>query len=252
MKRWAYMAVVLLCIAGVSHADEFKTLFHQGNQFYDQGNYAAAVNAYEKIVSSGKANWQVFYNLGNSYFRLHQLGKAILSYEKALKLNPDNEDIRFNLEYANLQVVDRIPEPPRQPLVAWIERQFYAPPFTLLLYLTLGLYALGMFLLGAKYFWPRVQHLRFYRGSVWITLILFAMVSTLFLIRWYKEGTEKYAIVLKPEISVTSSPTRDAKEVFSLHEGTKLQIQELSGDWARIRLRDGKIGWIQREAIGRI
>ena len=167
-----------------------------------------------------------------------------------MKLNPDNEDIRFNLEFANLAIVDRIPEPPKQPFVVWIEKVYYAPSFSLLLWVTLALYAAGLALLAAKYFWPRVQNSGLYRALLLTDLVVFVAFLVLFLSRWYKLETEKFAIVLQPEVSVTSSPTEDATEVFALHEGTKMRIQELSGEWVRIRLRDGKSGWIRLQAIG--
>jgi Ca-activated chloride channel homolog len=40
------------------------------------------------------------YNIGNLYFQLGDYEAAILAYQEALRLNPYNEDARYNLEFA--------------------------------------------------------------------------------------------------------------------------------------------------------
>jgi hypothetical protein len=37
--------------------------------------------------------------------------------------------------------------------------------------------------------------------------------------------------------------------MFALHEGVKFQIIAQSGDYIRIRLTDGKDGWVPRAAL---
>ena len=37
--------------------------------------------------------------------------------------------------------------------------------------------------------------------------------------------------------------------MFALHEGVKIQIIAESGDFVRIRLTDGKDGWVPRGAL---
>ncbi len=252
MNRLVFGLMAAVLAFGASRADEFETLFQKGNRYYEEGKYEAAIQSYEEIVRAGRGNWQVFYNLGNAYFRQNQLGKAILNYERALKLNPDNEDIRFNLEYANLKIVDRIPEPPKQAFVRWVETLFWKPSFGFLLWMTLGFYTAGMLLLSSRYYWPRLQSRRALKAATYLSWTLFLIFAVMFLLQWYHIETRTYAIVMQKEVRVTSSPTEDAVEVFSLHEGTKVQLQELSGKWVRIRLRDGKNGWLPLDSIEKI
>ena len=60
----------------------------------------------------------------------------------------------------------------------------------------------------------------------------------------------KPAIVFARESQIQSEPNLRSENVFILHEGTKVQIIELYGeDWAKIKIEDGKIGWIPSEDI---
>lgn len=252
MRKTAWLAFFLTLGSFAAHADEAATLFRAATDAYERADYGTAIDLYEQIIGMGKASWQIYYNLGNAYFRSNQLGRAILNYERARRMNPDEEDIRFNLEYANLRVLDRVPAPPKPSAVVWLESLILSPSFTTVLWLSLGFYALGLLLLAAKFYAPKFQKMRLYRFALWTDIILFVLFFSLFSYRWYKRSTEKFAIVLVPEISVNSSPAEDAKEIFALHEGTKVQVQERSAEWVRIRLRDGKVGWLQSEAIEEI
>ena len=58
------------------------------------------------------------------------------------------------------------------------------------------------------------------------------------------------AVVMCPVTSVESSPASgSAKDLFILHEGTKVEILDQVGAWNNIQLADGRQGWIQSEDI---
>ena len=53
------------------------------------------------------------------------------------------------------------------------------------------------------------------------------------------------AIVMKTVSSVRSSPSEDsAKDLFILHEGTKVRVLEKVSGYDNIFLADGRQGWI--------
>ena len=79
----------------------------KANELYKLEKYENAIEVYNEIIKSNNNNPELFYNLGNCYFRLDEIGKSILYYEKALKLNPSDEDIKFNLKIANLKTIDK-------------------------------------------------------------------------------------------------------------------------------------------------
>ncbi|MFQ5631875.1 MAG: tetratricopeptide repeat protein [bacterium] len=252
MKQWIFIFCLFILPVSDSYADETESLFYQGNKLYENGDYSGAVDFYERILASGKQSWQLYYNLGNAYYKLNKTGMSILNYERAYKLDPENEDIRFNLQLANLAIVDRIPEPPKAEWMIWLENIQFSLSFSALVWMTLSFYAIFMLSLALKYMKPELwknRVIRFFgKASVSVFIIFFLW----FAYRWYQVETEQFAIVLQSEVSVSSSPTQDATEVFALHEGTKLKIEQHSGEWVRIRLQDGKVGWLPVHAVGMI
>lgn len=225
-------------------ADEAATLFQQGNQHYQAGEYQKAVHAYVSILQLGKENWQVYYNLGNAYYKLRQPGKAILNYERAARLHPDNEDIRFNLDLANLQITDRIPAPPRSIVLVWLDNalQFISleGSASLALISWLALFAgLIMSLVSRK-----AKGQQWGRMLAWTAGVMFVCFGSLFAYQYYDHQTINFGIVMAPRVIVRSSPAEGATEVFILHEGAKVRIEAKTGDWTRIRLADGKVGWL--------
>jgi hypothetical protein len=55
-------------------------------------------------------------------------------------------------------------------------------------------------------------------------------------------------------VVVPSAPAREAPEaalrpVFDVHEGTELDVLELRGEHARVRLGNGLEGWVPARAI---
>ena len=65
---------------------------------------------------------------------------------------------------------------------------------------------------------------------------------------WQKSDFSKAdgAIIMAPVTSVKSSPSDDGgKNLFILHEGSKVQIIDEVGGWKNISLADGRQGWIK-------
>jgi len=241
-----------LLVAGYAHADEEASLFQQANKFYEAGNFQQAAAAYEKVLASGKTNWQVYYNLGNAYYKQRQYGKAILNYERALRLNRDSEDIDFNIDLANLSVTDRITPMPRSLAVIWLDQAIHFFTIQIAAILTAIFWAL---LFSGVIIWMlarrevlknRGRRLVWIAGSVWLIFaLIFAWLA-------YERATVQEAIVLAPRVVARSSPAEGATEMFVLHEGVKVRLQENSGNWRRIRLADGKVGWLEATTIEEI
>ena len=242
------LLIMLMAMPAVSSAQQKEyvdSLWNAANQAYAEGRWADALADYEMISGMGLESASLYCNTGDAYYKDGNLPKAILYYEKALKLDPSYDDARFNLELLNSGIQDRIEPVPEFVLKAWSRKVCYimdsdAWAVCFIVFLALTLAMALMFILS-----PSVAGRRtgFFTGLV---MILFAAFSLTFSI-WQKKDYMRAddAIVMRPVTSVKSSPSSEAsKDLFILHEGTKVRIIDEVGSWNNIELADGRQGWI--------
>jgi tetratricopeptide (TPR) repeat protein len=77
--------------------------FNLGNALHKQGKYADAVREYETALNAARqTDTRAYghYNIGNSYLQEQKFQEAINSYVQALKLNPHDQEAKYNLSYA--------------------------------------------------------------------------------------------------------------------------------------------------------
>lgn len=94
--------------ASAAYASDPDKLWDQANTAYINNDFPTAISLYETILSSGRQSGKLYYNLANAYFKEQEIGRAILNYNRALRLNPGNEDIRYNLQVAEKMTKDHI------------------------------------------------------------------------------------------------------------------------------------------------
>jgi tetratricopeptide (TPR) repeat protein len=224
--------------------------FEQGNQSYRSGEYQSAIDSYQKIIEAGYESGRLYYNLGNCYYKLDKIGYAILYYEKSKRFLPNDPEVNFNLELARLKVIDRIEMPPQFFLFEWWEKikYFYSIPqltkITIIFYvLTATIFIIFLFLKN-----NRIH--RFF-SSIFLVFLLFTIFFGYILFaNIHEEKSNQYAILLSPTVNVLSAPEENSTDVFILHEGVKVKLEDEREDWLKIMLTDGKSGWIKRNHIG--
>ena len=76
--------------------------YNLGNAFFRGESFKEAQSNYQKSTASksGDAPFKAkaFYNLGNSYYRQKDFKNAAESYKNSLRMNPKDEDAKYNLE----------------------------------------------------------------------------------------------------------------------------------------------------------
>ena len=221
------------------------SLWNSANQAYMEGRWTDAVADYELISGMGLESAALYCNTGDAYFKDGNVPMAILFYERALKLDPSYEDARYNLQLLNSTIQDRIDPIPDFILKVWakdicylMDSDAWAVCFIVLLALTLGLVLL--FILGATAAGRRIG---FFTGIVTMLLAVASLSFSLWQKNDYMSADD--AIVMRPVTSVKSSPSSEAStDLFILHEGTKVTILDVVGNWSNIELADGRQGWL--------
>ena len=79
-----------------------------------------------------------------------------------------------------------------------------------------------------------------------------ALTTYICLEKHYRDVNRPEAIVMVPNTYVKSAPNANASDAFILHEGTKMRILERYENWCKVKLPDGKIGWLPEEDMAEI
>ncbi|MFC1639251.1 tetratricopeptide repeat protein [Gemmatimonadota bacterium] len=226
------------------------SFFEEGNRQYQSGDYDAALDSYLQIFESGFESGALHYNIGNCYFKQGDLGRSILFYERALVLDPRDDDARANLELARSLTADEITPLPGFWVLRVVDWWVHALSGSLLVAIVGFSYLVGTTALIAVIL-SRSRILEMWgRGVAIVSGVLVLVFGVNLVALELGLGEPIEAIVLAEEVSVQSAPSDDlALQVFTIHEGTKMRIDQQSGDWAEIVLADGKVGWVRVEVL---
>lgn len=143
MNKIITLFFLTMLFASPTFAQNENPLIRKGNKLYEEGKYKDAEIDYRKAIEQKPGSVKGAYNLGNSLYRqenydeairnfsdagrlmkdldtsqkaatFHNLGNALLkggkleesieAYKQSLRLNPKDEDTRYNLAYAMKQL----------------------------------------------------------------------------------------------------------------------------------------------------
>ena len=219
-------------------------LFDHANEAFKADEFERSIELYQSILSSDNESWELHFNLGNAYFKSGNTSRAILHYEKAKKLQPDQEDLIINLEMANLKTVDKVESKPELAISTWWN--------ILLNAYTIDDWGKNSIIMSFAAFLIMISFL-FTKGLLkkitFFTSLFVFLISLLFFVLGLQQKSlqtkQKYAIVFSPSVTVKSAPEDDGTKIFVIHEGTKLKVLGIEGDWSRIALTNGTKGWVK-------
>ena len=236
-----------MAVLGVAQTEKESsaTWFAEGNAAYNAGNYEQALELFENILKTEQESAPLYYNMGNTYYKMKEYPMAILYYEKALKLDPGNEDIKANLEIANLAVVDRIKPIPQSFIAKWWNnlKALFSPNGWA--WMSVGSFAMLLLCLFA-FLVSRRTGIRKAGFFIGVLALLALAISVLFSVeKWKDTKHQDEAIVMTPTVTVKSSPSVSSVDLFVLHEGTKVKIMDSAEGWNKIKIADGSVGWMQ-------
>ena len=229
--------IILLFVSSLSFSQSSSEL---ASEAYREGDFGKCIQLYEQVIAQDlhekRESAEIYYNLGNAYFRNGETAKAILNYERALLLEPGDSDIRHNLRFARTRLEDKIDVSDKFFLTNWAN-------------IVISLFVLFLISLSAYFFIRKiwVRKTGFYSA---ITFIVLMFVANNFAFSQKKKRINRNTgIIMAASASIMTSPDANSKELFRLHEGTKVKVKKSDANWVEIEIANCNVGWTSKENI---
>jgi tetratricopeptide (TPR) repeat protein len=238
------LLVIFLFAREAASQETSSEKFNQGVTYFTSGSYKEALQVWTDIYNTGYRSAGLNYNIGNAYFKLNNIPDAILYYERAYLLNPADEDINYNLQIARTFIVDRFQEIPELFFVRWYNVVSLFLSTNSWAKISIGSFILCLLLLSLYIYSSRYRHKII---GFWLAVFFFVLTlsSFAFTVRNKSLVYDSHkAIISSPLVSGKSSPDNSGTDLFVLHEGTRVSIEDEVGEWFEIMLSDGNKGWV--------
>ena len=233
------MALSAILISLNSFAETDAELFRQGNDFYARGDFEDAMEVYEKI---GTKSSGVLYNMGNAAYQQRKLGRAVLFWRKAERVvglvgrfKIVDNILTAKTEIAGGEVTTK------QRMLAYATSLATTFPSLALQFLFLVFWLLFFAL------WRRLDSKRGIRMSLFaFTLVMGGLVAF-----QYMRTLRPCGVVIEPNTKVFAGPGTDYREIDEFSQTTEVVISKSMGKFCRV-VKGSRVGWIERESVGKI
>ena len=255
--RRSVIAPLLLLLAigagtGVAAAAEApQPIFDRASGEYRDGRYDEAAKGFEAVLAQGIDDPRVHYNLANAYFKLGKVGPAILQYERTLRLDPSDDEARDNLVLARGLLRDKVTEPEMQYPVRVLKETLDTVPAGVIAaaFLVFWIAAWGVAgFVPVTASWVRRRLL----GYGALALGLVALTFGAALLYQTRQTTAGIGIVMADRVDVRSGPGEENTVLFTVHEGTRMELRHSLEAWTQVSLPNGLSGWIPASAVEKV
>lgn len=249
MKQLLILFLSFCFSLGLQAQENNDALFNKGINAFNEKDYAASAQVFEKLVKTDSLNATLHYNLGTAYLRLQNTGLSIYHLEKSLKLQPDYEAARINLNFAEKLKTKvtkgNLPIPQQQMLYSVFN--FLKP--NAWAYLTIA----SMFLTVIVLVIYRLNSNATAKKTLF-TLSIFTLAVSIGSYFISKNQSDyllmnNYVIVKDKDVLLMTEPRSVAKITATLNEGEKGFIQEETNQWIKIQLQNDTIGWVDKKNV---
>ncbi len=246
MKYIYSTIIVLLLLPSFAIAASVK----EASEALKNEDYEKAILLYQAFLDEGKTSGELHYNMGVAHAELSQIGHAIWHFRLAERLGLSTDDLYHNLRLVKEDRLDEIEIIPAFFLYKWWNgwKGLLGSNIWSLLAL--------LFLFGGVcglYIWRTAEERskRKFGFTIGVPLVLIAalcLLSAWDMSRDYINPTS--GVLLAKSIELRAAPDYDSAEIMQIHEGVDVDVQDEIGEWVKVGLANGQIGWLPRKEVG--
>ena len=234
---------LLLALGAPALAVDITAGFDQANKLYEEGKYADAVQAYDKLLSGGDLSEALLFNRGNALFKTSQLGRAIASWRQAEQLAPRDPAVRENLTLARTQAQGGVVSLRRDMFTRYLEL------LTLNEWAVAGAIGIWCFflILGFSQYNPKsASRLRPWLVFSGAAMLVFGLSLAMALNQFYFTTS---AVVISGEVEVRNGPLDESTGMFKLRDGAELNVMDRKDNWLQVEDSAQRVGWVRQDQV---
>ncbi len=251
MSRLLLLLIILLCCPLAIWGQESQ-LLTEARRELQEGDHERAAVLLDSLENLGFGSPSLYLALGNAHFESGRTGRAVLAYERGLRLRPGDGDLRNNLRFVREEAGIFIPELPDFFLLRWWRVAGSWLGTAAALYL--GLLFFWLAVAGATYWYLRRQRMDEKRRFALLPAagVCLAVAFLLFSLgrarNQYLSRTDG-AVLLATAAPLRVSPTGNSSVETTLTEGAYLIVTDRLEKYLKVRLADGKQGYVRRDEV---
>ena len=222
-------------------------LFSDANAAYLSGDLARAVASYEALVAEGVASSELETNLGAAYLRQGKRGQAALHLERALFLDPGDDDARADLIEVRRGNVDKLEGESDEAGGETLARVLAPLPGGTAAALLVTFWCVAWVLLALRLLRPELPWMATAAGAAFLLALLSAGIT------WGAATGRRMAlqraVIVAQSVPAREGPADKSISHFEVHEGTTVRVEDVEGDYRRVKLANGLTGWVPSSAV---
>lgn len=249
MIKLTTLVLFAILVPNLSAQDSASIKFEEANRLFKDKKYSSALKIYEELTKEGYKGEELYFNLGYTYSKTGETGKSILNLERALLFNKNNSQVNALLVNEHLKIKEKIVRLPDFFIFKFFKDVAVVLDIWVWLFIALSAYiVLLVFVSGfiLKKSYAGKRNLSLFLPP--ILLVLLFSVSSLF-ISYEMASNVNECVVISENVHLYSVPEQGGNKEGLISEGNKLEILEVLTDWYRVKLPNGKEGWILKTGV---
>ena len=224
-----------------------EELFTKAGELYEERQYDQAAELYTSILARGVQSASVYFNLGNAKFKAGDIGYAVLYYHRALRLEPGDEDIANNLEFAAIFTSIQMEGVQLNPVTSFFEALVWQYKLRLLAWTSSAFFILLMIFLTVRFGigikGPAI------RIGITVSLVLLIVVGSLTSFKYRHNYLVPRGVIVAEECPVMTGPSETLDVEFEAGPGLVIEILSESGSYYNVLFENKRRGWIEKHLV---